>query len=248
MVGARAHGVVLDQRRAHRSSAGGGRRRCGGRRRRRCRRTPRCRPLPGRTARPTRRSRTAPPTTTRRHRGPATSPAGSSWRSRRPSAGSPAPVPWRRGRRCRRAPSRARAPQRDGRLQPRHDDRAHAGFGALGADERRDPLGRLAVRVARQRRAERVVAVEAGAGVGVELGAAPWPSAADSFGLASAARRRAAVRRHRARRRGPRGRRRAGRASSAATASTTSASARRRRRGDQGAELARVSSRTPASV
>ena len=47
------------------------------------------------------------------------------------------------------------------RLQVRNGDRADADLGALRADQRRDLLDRVALGVARDRRAERVVAVEA---------------------------------------------------------------------------------------
>ena len=55
----------------------------------------------------------------------------------------------------------------------RNGDRAHADLGAPGAHQRRDGTRRISGGVVSQRRAERAVAVEAGARVHVELGRAP---------------------------------------------------------------------------
>ena len=64
-------------------------------------------------------------------------------------------------------------PDREARLQALERHRAHAALDPFGPRERRDALGRLAGRrIDRDRRAPGVVAVEAQAGVQVELRAA----------------------------------------------------------------------------
>ena len=64
-------------------------------------------------------------------------------------------------------------PPRHRRLQVRDRDRADAELRAFGADQRRHAFHRFAADAARDRGAERVVAVEAGADVDVQLGPLP---------------------------------------------------------------------------
>ena len=65
-------------------------------------------------------------------------------------------------------------PQRDGRLQTANANRAQADLRALRAHQRRHAFGRRpADRIDRDRRATGVVAVEARAGIHVQLGSAP---------------------------------------------------------------------------
>jgi len=74
-------------------------------------------------------------------------------------------------------------------------DGARADFGADGAHQRRDTLRRIAVGVDGNRRASRVVTVEAAAGVDVELGPLPRTQRHAPFGADEARPRDAAVER-----------------------------------------------------